>query len=96
MARRPTSLPEEMGFRMEQQAMETLEEELAEVKCLYHDKFGTDVDEIDESQLQRCQDSLCELQALPAQLYRHDIDDVDEYGCVWVKTACSSCTEWRC
>ena len=79
--------------------IETLEEKPAEVTCLFHVKFGTDAgpeDETYDSKLQRCQDSMCELQALPAQMHRHDIDDVDEYGCVWVKTAGSSCTEWRC
>merc|ERR1719150_525958 len=73
--------------------METLEEKLAEVTCLYHDKFGTDVDEPYDSQLQRCQDSLCELEALFAQKYGHDIDDVDEDGCVWIKPAGSSSME---
>merc|ERR1719190_997 len=67
--------------------MEMLEEELAQVKCLYQDKFGTDLDETYDSQLNRCQDSLCELEALFTQKYGHDIDDVDEEGCVWIKTA---------
>merc|ERR1719150_957007 len=67
--------------------METLEEKLAAVKCLYHDKFGTDVDEPYDSQLHRCEDSLCELEDLFAQKYGHDISDVDEDGCVWINTA---------
>jgi Mn-dependent DtxR family transcriptional regulator len=71
--------------------MEMLEEELSQVKCLYQDKFGTDLDETYDSQLNRCQDSLCELEALFAQKYGHDIDDVDEEGCVWINTGgCSS------
>merc|ERR1719192_2519089 len=70
--------------------METLEEKLAEVMCLYHEKFSKDESE-HESQLQMCQDSLCELEALFAQKYGHDIDDVDEDGCVWINTVgCSS------
>merc|ERR1712207_107379 len=66
--------------------METLEEKLAEVKCLYHDKFGTAVDETYDSQLQRSLDSLCELEALFAQKYGHAVNDLDEDGCAWVKT----------
>jgi hypothetical protein len=67
-------------------SMDTLEVKLAEVKCLYHDKFGTAVDETYDSQLQRSLDSLCELEALFAQKYGHAVNDLDEDGCVWVKT----------
>jgi len=66
--------------------METLQDELAEIKCLYHDEFGTDLDETYDSQLNRCQDSLCELEVLFAQKYGHNIDDVDEDGWVWINT----------
>jgi len=66
--------------------METLERKLAAVKCLYHDKFGTDVEETYDGELLKCQDLLCELEALFAQRYGHDIDDVDEDGCVWINT----------
>merc|ERR550532_1549106 len=76
--------------------METLEEKVAEVICLYHAKFGTDAgpeDETYDSKLQKCQDSLCEVEALFSEKYGHESDDVDKDGCVWIKTAGSSCME---
>mmetsp|Transcript_61258 Transcript_61258/g.121276 ORF Transcript_61258/g.121276 Transcript_61258/m.121276 type:complete len:440 (-) Transcript_61258:105-1424(-) len=73
--------------------METMEEKLAELKCLYHEKFGMDADSEDEmydSRLQRCQKSLHEMESLFERKYGHDINDVDEDGCVWIETAGSS------
>ena len=67
-------------------SMDILEEKLAEVKCLYWEKFGTVANETYDSQLQRSQDPLCELEDLFAQKYGHTVDDLDEDGCVWIKT----------
>jgi len=58
---------------------------LAEAKCLYHYKFGTAVEETQDSHLQRRQVSLCKLEPLFAQKYGHAVDDLVKSGCMWVK-----------
>merc|ERR1719362_2838191 len=76
--------------------METLKEMLAEVKCLYNEKFGADAgleDDAYDSQLQSYEKSLQELKVLFVHKYGHDIDDVDEDGCVRIKTAGCSVME---
>jgi len=69
---------------------DTLEEKLAEVKCLYHEKFGTDVGLEDET-YDLYEDLLNEVQALYVQQYGHVDDDLDEDGCMWSQTdACGN------
>jgi hypothetical protein len=73
--------------------LDQLQEQLSQVKTLYKEKFGTDVDdeafEVDmgcEFKVQVLENSLDVVKELYEHRYGHGVDDIDAHGAVWMST----------